>query len=104
MGGVLDGVSVLDLSWVSRPHDHDAARGPTASTVTKIDPRRRSVSHHSVTMYAAGQASAVLDLRSPRTREFLSLARHGMFGGELFARGHGPARNRFGSWRHSIPA
>ena len=79
MAGVLDGISVLDLSWgIAGPMvtmllaDHGAA-------VTKIeppggDPFRNQLGYH---VWQRGKRSAILDLRAPADRDsFLALARH----------------------------
>jgi crotonobetainyl-CoA:carnitine CoA-transferase CaiB-like acyl-CoA transferase len=79
MAGVLNGVSVLDLSWgIAGPMttmllaDHGAA-------VTRIeppggDPFRNQLGYH---VWQRGKRSAILDLRAPADRDsFLSLARH----------------------------
>jgi crotonobetainyl-CoA:carnitine CoA-transferase CaiB-like acyl-CoA transferase len=79
MGGVLDGVSVLDLSWGIAGPMTTMLLADHGATVTKIeppggDPFRGQLGYH---VWQRGKRSAVLDLRSPTEREsFLSLARH----------------------------
>ena len=79
MSGVLDGVSVLDLSWGIAGPMTTMLLADHGATVTKIeppggDPFRNQLGYH---VWQRGKRSAVLDLRTPKDLEsFLTLARH----------------------------
>jgi len=79
MAGVLDGVSVLDLSWGIAGPMTTMLLADHGAVVTKIeppggDPFRNQLGYH---VWQRGKRSAILDLRTPGGREsFLSLARH----------------------------
>ena len=79
MAGVLDGVSVLDLSWGIAGPMTTMLLADHGATVTKIeppggDPFRNQLGYH---VWQRGKRSAILDLSAPADRDsFLSLARH----------------------------
>ena len=79
MAGVLDGVSVLDLSWGIAGPMTTMLLADHGATVTRIeppggDPFRNQLGYH---VWQRGKRSAILDLSAAADRDsFLSLARH----------------------------